>query len=124
LVGASGKRFNDRPRNKDAPLKPKYLRMLAGLKNNGDADWFVYIVRCADGTLYTGVTKALDARVAKHNAGTGAAYTRMHGPVALDYNEAGLTRSAALVREAAIKRLSRRQKEALILPPAPPPTAG
>jgi predicted GIY-YIG superfamily endonuclease len=77
------------------------------------ADWFVYIVRCADGTLYTGSTIDVDARTAAHNAGRGAKYTASRRPVRLVHAEACPSRSAALVREHAIKALSRRDKEAL-----------
>ena len=68
---------------------------------------FVYIVRCADGTLYTGWTTDVARRIAKHNAGRGAAYTRQHGPVTLVYREELPDRSAAMRREAAIKKFDR-----------------
>ena len=74
----------------------------------------VYIVRCADGTLYTGYTTDLRARVATHNAGKGAAYTRSRLPVVLVHAESFETRSEALRREAFIKTLSRARKEALV----------
>ena len=77
------------------------------------ADWAVYIARCRDGSLYTGVAKDVAARLAKHNAGKGAAYTRSRRPVALLYSELALTRSEALRREAGIKALPRPRKEAL-----------
>ena len=77
------------------------------------AAWSVYVVRCADGTLYTGVTTDLDRRLAQHDAGRGAAYTRGRGPVALLYSRRGFTRSDALKREAAIKSLPRVGKLAL-----------
>ena len=76
--------------------------------------WTVYILRCADGTLYTGVTDDLRRRVADHNAGRGAKYTRGRGPVEPVYRELAADRSAALRREKRIKALSRPQKEALI----------
>ena len=90
------------------------LAVLARKPAPGPADWSVYILRCADGTFYTGVTNDVDARVSKHNSGKGAAYTRTRVPVELLYREDELTRSQALVREAAIKRLSRPHKERLI----------
>lgn len=71
------------------------------------AAWVVYLARCGDGSLYTGITNDLAARLKAHNAGKGAAYTRSRLPVALVYSETADTRSAALKREAAIKRLSR-----------------
>ena len=75
---------------------------------------FVYIVQCADGTLYTGWTSSLPRRLAAHNAGHGAKYTRSRRPVRLVWSEELPTRSAALRREAAIKHLTRTQKLALI----------
>lgn len=76
--------------------------------------WFVYIAKCADGTLYTGITKDVDRRCQQHNAGTASRYTRSRLPVVVMYQEAHANRSSALKREAAIKALSRRQKLALI----------
>jgi len=78
------------------------------------ADWFVYIVRCADRSLYTGVAINVHARVIAHNRGQGAKYTRGRGPVRLVYEERAGTRSAALRREQAIKRLPRADKLRLI----------
>jgi len=75
---------------------------------------FVYIVRCADDTLYTGWTTDLDRRIAQHNAGRGAAYTRQRGPVTLVYREELPDRGAAMRREVAIKKLDRPRKERLI----------
>jgi uncharacterized protein (TIGR02453 family) len=76
--------------------------------------WFVYLARCGDGTLYTGVTTDLEARERAHNCGRGAAYTRSRLPVAIVHAEASPDRGAALRRELAIKRLTRRDKEALV----------
>ncbi len=76
--------------------------------------WYVYIVRCADRTLYTGVARDLSARLAAHNAGRGAKYTRARLPVKLIYQENVADRSAAQRREHAIKRLSRAEKRALV----------
>lgn len=75
--------------------------------------WYVYIVRCADRTLYTGVARDLSARIEAHNLGRGAKYTRARLPVKLIYQETVTDRSAALRREHAIKRLSRAEKRAL-----------
>ena len=75
---------------------------------------FVYIVRCADGTLYTGWTTDVERRIAQHNAGSGARYTRMHLPVTLVYREEVPDRSAAMRREVAIKKLDRERKERLV----------
>jgi putative endonuclease len=74
----------------------------------------VYILRCRDGTLYTGATNDLLRRVERHGAGKGAAYTRSRLPVSLVFFEQASDRSAALRREAALKRLSRVQKLALV----------
>ncbi len=75
---------------------------------------YTYIVRCADGTLYTGWTNDLDKRVKAHNDGRGAKYTHARRPVTLVYSEALPTKAAALRREAAVKKLTRAQKLALI----------
>ena len=75
--------------------------------------YWVYMVRCADDTLYTGITDNLERRIKTHNSGKGAKYTRSHGPVEVVYREACADRSAALRREAAIKRLTRSEKLAL-----------
>jgi putative endonuclease len=77
--------------------------------------WWVYIVRCADGTLYTGVTTDLERRMGEHNGtGLAARYTRGRQPVALAYTEEAADRSTALKREAALKKLPRAAKETLI----------
>ncbi len=76
--------------------------------------WTTYIVACADSTYYTGISNDLTKRLAKHNANQGAAYTKGRGPVKLCYTEQFETRGAASQREAAIKKLTREQKIALI----------
>ena len=76
--------------------------------------WYVYILRCGDGSLYTGSTTDVARRFREHQNGTGARYTRSHLPVALAYTEALHDRSSALRREAAIKRLTRPQKLELL----------
>ena len=76
--------------------------------------WYVYIVQCADGTLYTGIAKDVETRVHQHNAGDGARYTRARRPVELVYQEKMSDRSAALRREHAIKRMRRGNKCILI----------
>ena len=93
----------------------KYLKMIRGIRPNATDEraWSVYILRCGDGSLYTGVAKIVEARLAKHNAGRGAAYTRSRRPVRLLYREDGLTRSEALIREAGIKSMPRTRKELL-----------
>ncbi len=77
-------------------------------------EWSVYLVRCADESLYTGIAKNVGARITAHNSGKGAAYTRSRRPVGLVYRKEGMTRSAALVEEARIKSLKRDEKIALL----------
>lgn len=84
-------------------------------------NYWVYILRCADNTLYTGVSNDIERRLAVHNRGRGAKYTRGRLPVEAIYREACGDRSAALCRERQIKRLTRNEKLLLIagtLPPA------
>lgn len=78
--------------------------------------WTVYILRCSDGSYYTGITRDLDRRLQEHNAGEkrAAAYTRGRRPVRLVYQEQKKNRSTAQKREAQLKRLSRREKIALL----------
>ena len=76
--------------------------------------WFVYILRCSDGTLYTGSTDDVSRRVQVHNSGKGAKYTRCRRPVEAVYTESCESYSAALKREYAIKQLTRQQKQKLI----------
>ena len=76
--------------------------------------WVVYIVECADSSLYTGMTNDLDQRMAAHRAGKGAKYTKHRGPLILRYTEAVDSRGEALRREAAIKSLDRATKLTLI----------
>ncbi|MFQ5407790.1 MAG: GIY-YIG nuclease family protein [Anaerolineales bacterium] len=79
-----------------------------------EASHFVYIVECADGTLYTGWTLDVERRIAQHNSGRGARYTRTRRPVALVYLEGLGNRADAMRREAQIKRLNRASKARLI----------
>lgn len=76
--------------------------------------WYVYLLRCGDGTLYTGITDDVERRLAAHRAGKGAKYTRGRGPLELVYTEEQPDRPAALRRELAVKKLSRAEKERLI----------
>lgn len=75
---------------------------------------YTYILRCADGTLYTGWTNDLEKRLKSHNAGTGAKYTRSRRPVELAYAEEHGSRAEAMRREAQLKRLTREEKLMLI----------
>jgi len=88
--------------------------MIQRMKKRGKKEWNVYILRCGDDTFYTGIAKNVGARLLQHQSGKGAAYTRTHLPVTLIYQENGMTRSAALIREASIKRLPRSKKEKLL----------
>jgi putative endonuclease len=80
------------------------------------AEWYVYMVRCADDSLYTGIATDVERRVGEHNAGgaLGARYTRGRRPVRLVYQEAVVSRAAAASREYALKRLCKADKEALV----------
>ena len=105
-------------------MNAKYLKMIRGMKTGGEAlssfrrsrkrEWSVYVLRCGDGSLYTGIAKDVSARLERHCQGKGAAYTRTHLPVELLYQENGMTRSEALIREVQIKRLPRPAKQKLI----------
>ena len=75
--------------------------------------WYVYMLRCGDGSLYTGVTDNVERRLAAHRGGKGARYTRGRGPLELVYTEEVPDKSSALKREIAIKRLTRGEKDAL-----------
>ncbi|WP_254838930.1 GIY-YIG nuclease family protein [Natronomonas marina] len=78
------------------------------------SDHYVYVVECADGTLYTGYTSDVERRVAEHDAGEGAKYTRGRTPVELVHTESFESQSAAMQREYEIKQLSRGEKERLV----------
>lgn len=77
-------------------------------------DWTVYILRCGDDSLYTGVTNHMEKRLKVHNEGKGAKYTKARRPVHVVYEELAANRSEAQKREAAIKKLSRVEKLGLI----------
>ena len=79
-----------------------------------DQNWYVYILHCADDTLYTGITNHLDRRLKAHNAGTASRYTRVRRPVEMVYYEEAETKGDALRRELQIKALSRSNKMKLI----------
>lgn len=76
--------------------------------------WYLYILRCGDGSLYTGITTDVPRRLEAHRQGKGAKYTRGRAPLALCYQEKCGTHSEALKRELAVKALTRAEKEALI----------
>ena len=77
--------------------------------------WYLYILRCKDGSLYTGITTDVSRRLEEHRSGKGAKYTRGRGPLELVYREVCGTHSQALKRELEIKTLKREQKEQLTL---------
>lgn len=76
--------------------------------------WWLYVIRCSDGSLYTGITTDVARRLRQHAEGTGAKYFRGRKPGSLVYLEGGHTRSSATLREAAVKRCSRAEKLALV----------
>lgn len=78
------------------------------------AGWCVYLLRCGDGTLYCGIAKDVDARLAQHREGKGARYTKGRGPLEVVYREACETKSEALKRELRIKRMGRAEKLGLL----------
>ena len=86
--------------------------------------WYVYMLRCRDGSLYTGYTDDVSRRLAVHQSGKGAKYTRSRLPVELVYQEEFSDKSAALKREIAIKKLKKPQKEAMIQAPSCPLSGG
>lgn len=90
------------------------MRMIRGMKGKGRKDWTVYILRCGDGSLYTGIAKDVQVRLKQHSEGKGATYTRTRLPVTLLYQQQGLTHSEALIREAQIKAMPRSKKEEMI----------
>lgn len=83
-------------------------------KPDKKTQWVVYVLKCADDTLYTGITNNLEKRLDAHNSGTGAKYTRGRSPVKLAYVENCKNRADASKREHAVKSLSRAEKEKLI----------
>ncbi len=95
-------------------MKNRYLTMIQAIKSRGRKEWTVYILRCGDGSLYTGIAKDVQARIKQHSEGRGATYTRTRLPVELLYLQEGFTRSQALVREAQIKAMPRYKKEEII----------
>lgn len=80
-----------------------------------DLRWFVYIARCSDGSLYTGIARDVALRIAAHNAGRGARYTRGRGPLAVCAQRRCGSQGDALRLELAVKRLARTEKEALLV---------
>ena len=93
------------------------MQSSSGLNSAEVKPWFIYILRCADNSLYTGITLDVDKRLDQHNGvdKNGAKYTKARRPVQLAYQEKSHSRSEACKREYAIKSLSKSEKESLIL---------
>jgi putative endonuclease len=103
-------------------MKPRYRQMLRKMEVRegrapapaDGADWSLYILRCGDGSFYTGVTTDIGRRFRAHQEGKASRFTRTHRPVTLIYQEPCGTRSQALTRECAVKSMSRSKKEDLV----------
>jgi len=100
---SAGKKRARRKASKRPARKP-------GPKPAAKCPWFLYVAECSDGTLYVGIAKCVEARIACHNSGRGAKYTRTRRPVRLVYSEKLVDVGAALRREREIKRWSRPKK--------------
>jgi predicted GIY-YIG superfamily endonuclease len=105
-------------------MHPTYKKMLKALQAKEPAplggvkepdDWELYILKCRDGSFYTGVTKDIERRLKMHQEGNASKYTRTRRPVELLYHEYCGSRTQALVRECAVKELPRKKKEELVL---------
>lgn len=103
-------------------METKYKKMIRGMVKNEkksrrkkkDKSWMLYLLSCADGSLYTGITNNLERRLKMHQSGRASRYTRTRRPVELRYQELCGTRGEALVRECQVKAFSRQKKEKLI----------
>ena len=95
-------------------LDPDILGRPVGPVRRPTSPWLVYLLRCSDGSLYTGITNDLPKRLKAHAAGKASRYTRSRLPVRQVYSEPQRSKSAALKREAAIKRLRRAEKDRLV----------
>ena len=96
-------------------MKPRYRSMLRKMEVGETAvPWSLYILRCGDGSFYTGVTTDIERRFREHDKGKASRYTRTHQPVVLVYREMCGSRSQALLRECAVKSLGRQAKEDLV----------
>jgi len=101
-----------------APRRPAaMIRPIPAPRRPSRSRWLVYILRCSDGSLYTGITNDLPKRLQAHAAGRASKYTRSRLPVRLAHSEPQKSKSAALKREAAIKRLRRPEKDRLLAGP-------
>jgi len=102
-------------------MNPKYRRMLRLMQEKEDNKprrkkdkWFLYVLECNDGSFYTGITNNMDRRLQAHQDGKASKFTRTRRPVKLLYQEPCAGRTAALVRECAVKSLPRKKKEELV----------
>jgi len=116
-------KMKKRQRGSVKPLKvlKKYERMLEGMQNNQKKagkkraeKWFLYMLKCADASLYTGVAKDIEKRFKVHSAGKGARYTRARLPLEIVYRETCQSRTDALVREFKIKKMNPKRKRTLV----------
>ena len=112
-VGDFPECWHDQTLTVEIEAKAKEVAVMKLIKQLAER-WFVYILRCVDGSLYTGITKNVELRMEQHNAGTASRYTRSRSPAVLVYQEEQRNQSTALKRELAIKAKSRTAKEALI----------
>jgi len=88
--------------------------MSSTTESDGSDTWFLYMVECRDGSLYTGITNDIERRLQQHNDGVASRYTRSRRPVVLRYREVCTSRSQALIRECAVKLLTPVQKRELV----------
>lgn len=95
-------------------MEEKALKKPCGKGKPGEDPWFLYILECSDGSFYTGIAKNPEKRLKMHQSGKAARFTRARLPVRMLYQEPCAGRTAALVRECAVKALPRKKKEALI----------
>jgi len=103
------------------PARPAARAAAPAVGRRRRGGWWVYLLACRDGSLYAGATNDLARRVAAHARGRGGRYTRSRLPVTLVHSERAAGRGAALRREAALKRLTRAEKLALVACSRPPP---
>ena len=97
---------------KEIILKQKKAKR--GKQTKAEKSWLLYMLRCSDGTFYTGITNDLTRRLKMHSSGRASHYTRTRRPIELLYQEPCGTRTSAMVRECAVKALPRKSKEALV----------
>ena len=114
MMGKHYKKMLNGMVRKEKEILRKRKKKSRGKAISKEEPWFLYILQCKDGTLYTGITKDIDRRCKMHNDGKGASYTRTRRPVVLLYRENCTSRTQALVRECQIKSFPREKKLALV----------